>query len=116
MIVPTSSIARKSSTSDGADGALEADDPVREHRGAAEITSTTRQIRTSRTLTSTCESSGFVSAKSSFPSRTSSISRCMFGWIAVLDDAAEQDLNAHHDEQLRLAPPVQLVRVRVDER
>ena len=35
-------------------------------------------------LTSTCESSGFVSAKSSLPSRTSSISRCMFGWIEVL--------------------------------
>ena len=34
-------------------------------------------------LTSTCESSGFVSAKSSLPSRTSSISRCMFGWIVV---------------------------------
>ncbi len=40
-------------------------------------------MRTSRTLASTCESSGFVSAKSSFPSRTSSIKRSMFGWIVV---------------------------------
>ena len=34
---------------------------------------------------------------------------------AHLDQAAEQDLDPHHDLQLRLAPPVQLVRVRVDE-
>ena len=46
--------------------------------------STARQIRTSRTLTKTCESSGFVSAKSSFPSRTSSIRRSMFGWMLIL--------------------------------
>ena len=46
--------------------------------------STTCQMRTSRTLTSTCASSGFVSVKSSFPSRTSSIRRVMFGWIDVL--------------------------------
>ena len=41
-------------------------------------------MRTSRTLTKTCESSGFVSAKSSFPSRTSSIRRSMFGWMLIL--------------------------------
>ena len=46
--------------------------------------STACQIRTSRTLTRTCASSGFVSAKSSFPSRTSSMRRVMFGWMYIL--------------------------------
>src|ERR1043165_2094037 len=50
---------------------------------APETMSTTCQIRTSRTDTSTCESSGFVSVKSSFPSRTSSMRRVMLGWIQV---------------------------------
>ena len=35
-------------------------------------------------LTSACESSGFVRAKSSLHVAHSSISRCMFGWIEVL--------------------------------
>ena len=83
---------------------------------APEITSTACQIRSSRIETSSCESSGFVSAKSSLPSRTSSTSRSMFGWIVAWIDAAEQDLHAEDDEQLRLRPAVQRRRVRVDER
>ena len=43
--------------------------------------STACQSWTSRTLTSIWASTGFVSAWSSFPSRTSSVSRIMFGWI-----------------------------------
>src|SRR6476620_8518407 len=46
-------------------------------------TSTRRQMRNSRTLTSTCESSGLVRMKSSVPWRTSPISRSMFGWTAA---------------------------------
>ena len=44
--------------------------------------STASQISTLRKDTSACASSGFVRRKSSFPSRTSSTSCCMFGWIA----------------------------------
>ena len=48
-----------------------------------EITSTACQICTSRSEMSAWASSGFVSAKSSLPSWTSSTSRCMFGWNDV---------------------------------
>ena len=59
-------------------------------------------------LTSTCESSGFVSAKSSLPSRTSSISRSMFGWMVVRITPPSRIWIPSHDQQLRLRPPVQL--------
>jgi hypothetical protein len=43
------------------------------------MTSTACQMLSCRTETISCESCGFVNAKSSFPSRTSSAIRSMFG-------------------------------------
>ena len=39
----------------------------------------------------------------------------MLGWIDGADDAAHEDLDAEHGEQLVLRPAVELRRVRVDE-